>query len=105
MIGSERVTEYGEIDRALFQCIRQPGRLRITRHTCAIRYLKAQKKRSAVKDEFDMAREASLKICRNCPEGLMYAKHLKNNRSKKTHKCNTLHKPRKRENKPSITAH
>jgi len=57
-------------DMELILCPRQPGRLRISRHACALRYLEAQKmKRKIPIWEFDMARAAGLEICKKCPQG------------------------------------
>ncbi len=66
-----------EVDRAcldLITCTRQRGRLRISKHACALRYLLAQKRDLRLaEDEFGMARKAGLEICRNCSEGRSYA--------------------------------
>jgi len=59
----------------LIECKHQPGRLRISRHACALRHLMAQKmKVEFPKDEFGMARKAGLDICRTCPDGRTNAK-------------------------------
>jgi hypothetical protein len=66
-----------EVDSAcleLINCTRQRGRLRISKHACALRYLLAQKRDLRFpEDEFGMARKAGLEICRNCSEGRSYA--------------------------------
>lgn len=67
-----------EIQLELIQCTRQPGWLRLTRQACALRYLTAQKKHIKVSsDEFGLARQSGLAICRNCPEGKRYAERLR----------------------------
>ncbi len=64
---------FAEVEEAclrLVECTRQPGRLRISEHACALRYLLAQKKKEALpEDEFGLARQAGLNICKDCPEG------------------------------------
>lgn len=71
-------TQSAEIEQAtleLILCMRQPGRLRISKHACALRYLLAHKGNITYSDdEFGMARKAGLEICRNCPEGRIHSK-------------------------------
>ncbi|MGQ9655363.1 MAG: hypothetical protein ACUVXD_14990 [Thermodesulfobacteriota bacterium] len=71
-----------ELERAgleLIDCARQPGRLRISRHACALRYLLAQKAQPDYpNDEFGMAIKAGLDICKNCPDGRSRSKGMKN---------------------------
>ncbi len=70
-----------ELERAgveLIDCARQPGRLRISRHACALRYLLAQKAQTDYpNDEFGMALKAGLDICKNCPDGRSRSKGMK----------------------------
>ena len=70
MFASTGVAELEQVSLELIQCKRQPGRLRISPHACALRYLMAQKGKPEVpNDEFGMARKAGLDICRECPDG------------------------------------
>lgn len=56
-------------------CQRQPGSLKITKRSCALRYLQAKEECMKVpKDEFDLIRVHSLQICGNCPEGKRFAR-------------------------------
>ncbi len=65
------------LDLELIRCPRQPGNLHITRHACALRYLRSRKTESAVPtNEFEMARKFGLEKCRSCPMGRLYAKGL-----------------------------
>jgi ubiquinone/menaquinone biosynthesis C-methylase UbiE len=58
-------------------CQRQPGSLKITKRSCALRYMQAKEECMKVpKDEFDLIRAHSLQICGNCPEGKRFAKEL-----------------------------
>lgn len=58
-------------------CQRQPGSLKITKRSCALRYLQAKEEVKKVpKDEFDLIRVHSLQICGNCPEGKRFAKEF-----------------------------
>ena len=59
----------------LIECTRQPGRLRISREACALRFLMARKgKPEFPNDEFGLARKAGLDICRDCAEGRVRSK-------------------------------
>ncbi len=61
----------------VIHCTRQPGSLKITKRSCALRYLQAKEECLKVpKDEFDLIRAHSLQICGNCPEGKRFAKEL-----------------------------
>ncbi len=65
------------LDIELIRCARQPGNLRITRHACALRYLRSMKTEPAVpKNEFEMMRKTGLDICRSCTKGRLYAEDL-----------------------------
>jgi hypothetical protein len=78
MAGSHDVAELEQVSLELVQCTHQPGRLRISRHACALRYLMAQRgKPSLPDDEFGMARKAGLAICKDCDEGRIRAEGLK----------------------------
>lgn len=78
MAGSPSVAELEQAGLGLIECTHQPGRLRISKHACALRYLMAQKEKPALPDdEFGMARKAGLAICKDCPEGRIRAKGLK----------------------------
>jgi len=59
----------------LFQCTRQPGRLKISARACGLRYLLAQEARpkSPFYDDFSFSLGTGLEICRTCPEGLQNA--------------------------------
>jgi len=75
LIASANRAELTSGELELIECGRQPGRLRISRHSCALRYLMAQKGRPEIpNDEFGMARKAGLEICRNCPDGRLNAR-------------------------------
>ena len=64
-------------DLELIRCERQPGNLRITRRACALRYLRSTKTPSGFpKNDFEMAHELGLQICRSCPRGRLYAEEL-----------------------------
>ncbi len=59
----------------LFQCLHQPGKLRLSRHACVLRHLFSKnEKLGFTNDEFGMAMKAGFDICRNCSEGQYYAK-------------------------------
>jgi hypothetical protein len=61
----------------LILCQRQPGSLKISKRSCALRYLQAKEEVLKVpKDEFDLIRVHSLQICGSCPEGKRFAKEL-----------------------------
>jgi len=61
----------------LILCQRQPGSLKISKRSCALRYLQAKEEGLKVpKDEFDLIRVHSLQICGSCPEGKRFAKEL-----------------------------
>jgi hypothetical protein len=75
VIGSLHVAELEQASLDLIECTQQPGRLRISRQACTLRFLMAQKgKPEFSNDEFGMARKAGLDICRNCAEGRVRAK-------------------------------
>lgn len=66
------------LDMDLIPCPRQPGKLRITRRACALRYRLSKENGPAVPtNEFDIARQLGLERCRSCPVGRLYAKNLK----------------------------
>ena len=78
MAGSPQHAELEQVEFELIVCPRQPGRLRISRNACALRYLMSKRGKSAFpNDEFGMARKAGLDICRNCPDGQLNAQTLK----------------------------
>jgi hypothetical protein len=57
-------------DLELIVCRRQPGKLRISKRGCALRYLKAhQRKGKRSSRSFGVIRGQGLEICRSCPEG------------------------------------
>jgi hypothetical protein len=63
------------LDLELIRCARQPGNLRLTRHACALRYLRSTKTEPAgPRTGFDMTRQMGLEKCRSCPMGRLYAK-------------------------------
>ena len=75
MLGSQHVVDLEQASLELIECRNQPGRLRISRHACALRYLMAQRGKPEIpNDEFGMARKAGLDICRGCPDGRANAK-------------------------------
>jgi len=58
------------LDLELILCPRQPGKLRISKRACALRYLKAQQtKRKRSARGFGVVQGWGLEICRTCPEG------------------------------------
>ena len=62
------------LDLELIRCPRQPGNLRITRHACALRYIRSRNTESAVPtNAFEMMRQTGLEKCRSCPLGRLYA--------------------------------
>ena len=68
----------GRSELILFQCSRQPDSIRISRHNCVHRYLLSQKKDpKTLNNEFGMALQARLEICRTCIEGYMRSIALK----------------------------
>lgn len=78
MASSQGYAELERVGLELIDCARQPGRLRISRHACALRYLLAQKAQPDYpNDEFGMALKAGLDICRNCPDGRSRSRAMK----------------------------
>ena len=67
-----------ELELELIQCPRQPGKLRISRHACALRYCEAQKikKYNTFGYGFAFIQKNGLEICRTCPDGRHYAETL-----------------------------
>lgn len=64
------------LDLELILCPRQPGNLYISRHACALRYLKAQKIKN---HHFGCAANAvnrSFEMCQTCPDGCRYAEEI-----------------------------
>lgn len=77
MAGCINLADMEEASLELIDCPSQPGRLRISRHACARRYLMAKKGgRPLPNDEFGMAFKAGLEICRRCSEGRVSAEAL-----------------------------
>ena len=66
------------MDGELIQCPRQPGRLRISKQACALRYLKAQEaaRRKAFANKLFVSYRWGLELCRTCPEGRHNAKKV-----------------------------
>ena len=66
------------MDGEMIQCPRQPGRLRISKQACALRYLKAQEaaKRRTFANRLAVSHRWGLELCRNCPEGRHNAKKV-----------------------------
>jgi hypothetical protein len=72
------------MERELIQCPRQPGRLRISKQACALRYLKAQeaRRRKTFGDRLAASSRWGLELCRNCPEGRHNAKKMSTSRKR-----------------------
>ena len=69
--------------RELRECPLQPGRLRISRQSCGLRYLKAREIRDKVpKTAFEMIYKQGLEICLGCPEGRLFATGILSRRLK-----------------------
>jgi hypothetical protein len=65
------------LDLDLIRCPRQPGNLRITRHACALRYLRSRETEPALpRTAFEMMCQSGLEKCRSCSMGRLYAKGL-----------------------------
>ena len=61
----------------LIHCSRQPGKLRISKHACASRYLKAQNtRRNTFASGGSVSSRWSLELCRTCPDGRRQAKEI-----------------------------
>jgi hypothetical protein len=61
----------------MIRCSRQPGKLRLFKHACAQRYLKAQKTpRNTFGRGGATSVKWSLELCRTCPEGRRHAKEI-----------------------------
>jgi hypothetical protein len=61
----------------MIRCSRQPGKLRLFKHACAQRYLKAQKTpRNTFGWRGAASAKWSLELCRTCPEGRRHAKEM-----------------------------
>lgn len=74
MAGLLQIADPDQVSPELFQCPLQPGRLRLSRHACTLRYLLSQNEKiSFPNDEFGMALRAGFAICRNCSEGRYFA--------------------------------
>ena len=73
MYASEQPVKIKAFEMELISCPRQPGNLRISRHACALRYLKAQKMASRKTNTFGNRSGSfqrwSLEICKTCPDG------------------------------------
>jgi hypothetical protein len=64
-----------KLELELIQCPRQPGKLRISRRACALRYCEAQKvKSNSFGYGSDLLHKHGLEICRTCPDGRRYSK-------------------------------
>jgi len=74
------VTESKEELLDLIQCQWQPGWLRISRQACVARYLRANNRHSTFpNNDFGMALQSSLAICRACPEGHFFSTVMNGN--------------------------
>jgi hypothetical protein len=61
----------------LILCHRQPGKLRISKRACALRYLEAQKIGcKTFAHGFSVLRKWGLEPCRTCPEGMHCAEEV-----------------------------
>jgi hypothetical protein len=77
MSSAQQTAEIEQATLELIICTRQPGKLRISRHACALRYLLAHKGKIVIpEDEFGMARKAGLDKCRDCPEGRVFSERF-----------------------------
>jgi hypothetical protein len=61
------------LDLELILCPRQPGNLHISRHACALRYLKAQKIKIHPFGYGGNLVNRSFKICQTCSDGRRHA--------------------------------
>lgn len=77
MPGSQQAVKVKESDLELIECNRQPGKLRISKHACALRYLKVRSENSKQKRNFGTRLQFSLSICLTCPEGRLAAEKVK----------------------------
>lgn len=78
MSSSQQHVKNQEFELNLIKCAKQPGKLRISPHACALRYQEAQTlKRVISRDEFSMTWKAGLERCRTCPEGRFFTKRIK----------------------------
>lgn len=78
MSGSHDLTKNDEFELDLIECMRQPGRLRLSRRTCGLQYRLAQQKyRKIPNGEFGMVRRMISETCRTCPEGRLCSESLK----------------------------
>jgi hypothetical protein len=77
MLQEEKTVLHAE-ELELFECKRQPGRLKISPTACARRYLLAQKSSSRFGcDDFAVALKWGLEKCRTCSQGLAFAELMK----------------------------
>jgi len=67
----------GPILQELKECPLQPGRLRISKQGCGLRYLRAREIKLRVsRTAFEMIYQHGLDICLTCSEGRLYAKGI-----------------------------
>jgi hypothetical protein len=64
------------LDLELILCPRQPGNLRISRHACALRYIKAQKIKVHPFGYSGSLVNRSFEICQTCSEGRGHAEEF-----------------------------
>lgn len=64
------------LDLELILCPRQPGNLYISKHACALRYLKAQKIRIHPFGSAASVMNRSFEICQTCSDGRRYAEQI-----------------------------
>jgi len=100
-----RSTPYGPdltapILKDLRECPLQPGRLRISKQGCGLRYLRARQMEQRVpRTAFEMIHKQGLDICLTCPEGRLYARGIssrmlgKGNRVKAARKGTSVPQP------------
>jgi hypothetical protein len=70
------------LDLELILCTRQPGNLYISRHACALRYLKAQKIKFHPFGSAASVVNRSFEICQACTDGRRYAEEISSFHSK-----------------------
>lgn len=77
MSGFRQHNKGGALNLELIECTRQPGRLRISKQACSLRYLRAHGRNTEMYGKGGVALEFSFTVCRNCPQGHRYAEELK----------------------------
>jgi hypothetical protein len=77
MTYNKKKPNHGDPEMVLIECTRQPGSLRITKRTCARRYLLSKDgSMRPPRTDFFMSVQSSLEICGKCPVGRRQAEKL-----------------------------